>query len=86
MIQGEHRVNIVDAIKLIRGFKGDVVVLAELWRGHEGTWVRVVKKDLIKQLKYSAEEEMMETGSISTRLTLNVPEHWDGRRMLLTRY
>ena len=86
MIQGEHRVTIEDAIKLIRGFKGEIVVFTELYPGHEGTWVRVVKKDLITQLKYSADNEMMETGRNSTRLTLDVSEHWDGRRMFLKGY
>ena len=82
MIQGEHRVNITDAIKLIRGFKGEIVVFTELYRGHEGTWIRVVKSDLITQLKYSAQSELMETGRNSARITLDV----DTQRMFVKGY
>ena len=87
MIQGEHRVTLEAAIPMIRRFKGEVVVFTELYRGHEGTWVRVVKKDLIEQLRYSAEDEMRETGSNSTRLTLDVKSYWwRGQRMLIKSY
>ena len=82
MIQGEHRVNITDAIKLVRGFKGEILVFTELFRGHEGTWIRVVKKDLIEQLRYSADDEMMETGRNSARITLDV----DTQRMFVKGY
>ena len=71
----EHRVTIENAIKLIKGFKGEIVVFTELYPGHEGTWIRVVKKDLITQLKYSAQSELMETGRNSTRITLDVNKY-----------
>ena len=86
MIKGEHRVTLEDAIPMIRRFKGEVVVFTELYRGHEGTWIRVVKSDLITQLKYSAQSELMETGRNSTRITLDVKEYWQGQRMLLKGY
>ena len=76
-MQGEHRVTLVDAIKLIGQFKGEVLVHTQLHPGHEGTWIRAVKSDLMAQLKYSAEMEMAEDNTYRTRITLDVVREWD---------
>ena len=83
-MQGEHRVSLVEAIKLMRQFKGEVFVLTQLHPEHEGAWIRAVKSDLLAQLKYSAEMEMAEDNAYSTRITLDVVKEWDRKlRMYL---
>lgn len=83
-MQGEHRVTLVEAIKLIKQFKGEVLVLTQLHPGHEGAWIRAVKSDLLSQLKYSAEMEMVEDNAHSTRIALDVVKEWDRKlRMYL---